>query len=262
MELANDDELSTHLASRLAVENELKSEAYALTSLRAGIIIGSGSASFDIIRDLVHKLPVMITPRWLQTRCQPIGIQDVLDILVLSMQNEALYNDHFDVGGSEVLTYKEMLLGYAKAKGLTRFIFTVPVMTPRLSSYWLYFITSTSYKLAVALVDSMKVEVVCKDQRINEILGITPLSYFEAVEKTLHAIELAHIPSSWKDAFVSGRIQDRLSEYSEVPTSDVLVDERHHAIDNANRVMDKVWEDWRYDRMVLCYNLVAYSRIS
>ena len=116
-----------------------------MTTLRAGIIIGSGSASFEIMRDLAEKLPVMIAPKWLKTRCQPIGIRDVIDFLSKSLLNEGTYGQSFDIGGPDVLTYKEMLLGYAKVRGLKRYIFTVPVMTPRLSSYWLYFITSTSY---------------------------------------------------------------------------------------------------------------------
>lgn len=239
--MANEDELSLHLASRLAVEEELKSDAYALTTLRAGIIIGSGSASFEIIRDLVDKLPIMVTPRWLQTRCQPIGIKDVLKMMHRSMLNPDVYDQHFDVGGPDVLTYKEMLLGYARAMGLRRIIITIPIMTPRLSSYWLYFITSTSYKLAVALVDSMKVEVVCKDQRINQLLNVNPATYEQAVLNTISAIERSKIPSSWKDSLASGRFQQRLSEYQSVPTEDVLVDHRSVEIDDPDRVINKIW---------------------
>ena len=181
--IVNESTLSKHLSSRKEVEIELNKGKYHFTTLRAGIIIGSGSASFEIIRDLVEKLPVMVTPKWLRTKCQPIGVADVIAFLSKSLFNNQVYDQNFDIGGPDVLSYKQMLLGFAKNRNLTRKIFVVPVMTPRLSSYWLYFVTSTSYKLAVSLVNSMKVEVVCRDNRINAILGIEPLSYQEAIKK-------------------------------------------------------------------------------
>ena len=168
--IVNDKSLSKHLSSRKKVEDVLNSGKFAMTTLRAGIIVGSGSASFEIIRDLVNKLPVMITPKWLNTKCQPIAIPDVLDFLSKSLLNPVTYDKSFDIGGPDILTYKEMLLGFAKAKKLKRWIYTVPIMTPKLSSYWLYFVTSTSYKLASALVSSMKVEVICSDNKINDLL--------------------------------------------------------------------------------------------
>ena len=107
------------------------------------------------MRDFVEKLPIMVAPRWLNTRCQPIGISDVITMLSLTMLNPKTYNQDFDIGGPDILTYKEMLLEFGRVRNLKRYIYTVPVMTPKLSSYWLYFVTSTSYKLAIALVDSM-----------------------------------------------------------------------------------------------------------
>lgn len=187
--ITNEQSLSKHLASRKAVEEELAKGRYHFTTLRAGIIIGSGSASFEIIRDLVEKLPIMIAPKWLNTKCQPIGIDNVIDFLNNILFNSATYNKNFDIGGPDILTYKEMLMDYAKVKGLKRWIYTIPVMTPKLSSYWLYFITTTSYKLATALVSSMKIEVICRDSEINDILGISPLTYKEALRRTFSAIE-------------------------------------------------------------------------
>jgi uncharacterized protein YbjT (DUF2867 family) len=183
--ISNDDQLSKHLASRKSVESILQTGNYALTILRAGIIVGSGSASFEIIRDLVEKLPLMITPKWVMTKSQPISIRDVILFLIKSLLNPKCYDQTFDIGGPDVITYKDMMLQYARAKGLKRWIFTVPVMTPRLSSYWLYFVTSISYQLAVNLVDSMKVEVVCKDNKLESILGLKPLTYLEAVKESL-----------------------------------------------------------------------------
>ena len=179
--IVNDKSLSKHLSSRKKVEDVLNSGKFAMTTLKAGIIVGSGSASFEIIRDLVNKLPFMITPKWLNTRCQPIAITDVLEFLSKSLLNPVTYGNSFDIGGPDIFTYKEMLLGFAKAKKLKRWIYTVPIMTPKLSSYWLYFVTSTSYKLASALVSSMKVEVICKDNKINELLSVKPMSYLSLI---------------------------------------------------------------------------------
>ncbi len=134
--------------------------------------MGSGSASFEIIRDLVEKLPVMITPKWVKTKSQPIAIRNVLEYLSGVLLMKETFNKSFDIAGPDVLTYKEMMLQFAEVRGFKRRIITVPVMTPRLSSYWLYFVTSTSYKLAINLVDSMKIEVIAKDNKLQEMLGI------------------------------------------------------------------------------------------
>ena len=146
--IVNEEQLSKHLLSRKKVEEILGSALFALTTLRAGIIVGSGSASFEIIRDLVEKLPIMIAPKWLNTASQPIAIRNVIEYLFGVLLKHETYNKSFDIGGTEILTYKQMLLRFAKVRKLKRKIFVVPVMTPKLSSYWLYFVTSTSYTLA------------------------------------------------------------------------------------------------------------------
>ncbi len=239
--IINEDELSEHLASRKAVEEELKRGSYHLTSLRAGIIIGSGSASFEIIRDLVEKLPAMIAPIWLRTRCQPIAIRDVIAFLTKSLGNVATYDRDFDIGGPGIYTYKEMLLGYAKVRGLKRWIGIVPVMTPRLSSYWLYFVTSTSYRLAVSLVDSMKVEVVCRNTELNGILGITPIDYPTALRATLQKIEGNEVLSGWKDSFTSSAFNAHLSEFLQVPTFGCFKDQRSKPMGDRERTRDRIW---------------------
>ena len=214
--IVNDTSLSKHLSSRKKVETILSTGRFALTTLRAGIIVGSGSASFEIIRDLVNKLPIMITPKWLDTKCQPIAVSNVLELLLKSLKNPFTYNKSFDIGGSDILTYKEMLLGFAKARNLKRWIYTVPIMTPKLSSYWLYFVTSTSYKLASALVSSMKVEVICKDNEINDLLGVKPMSYEEALSRALVKVKEDNVVSSWKDSLVSGRFNTNISNFFSV----------------------------------------------
>lgn len=239
--IVNDKSLSKHLSSRKKVEDILSSGTYAMTALRAGIIVGSGSASFEIIRDLVNKLPIMITPKWLNTKCQPIAISDVLDFLSKSLLNPLTYNQNFDIGGPDILSYKEMLLGYAKAKKLKRWIFTVPVMTPKLSSYWLYFVTSTSYKLASALVSSMKVEVVCRDHRINELLQVKPMSYEQALSRALIKVDEDNVASSWKDSLVSGRFTTNMSEYLKIPKKDCFIDRRKMEIIDREYTVNKIW---------------------
>ena len=239
--IINESELSTHLASRKRVEEELSKGNYHFTALRAGIIIGSGSASFEIIRDLVEKLPVMITPRWLKTKCQPVGISDVIAFLSKTLFNSQTYNRDFDIGGPDILTYKQMLLTFAEVRKLRRRIFVVPVMTPRLSSYWLYFVTSTSYRLAVALVDSMKIEVVCRNNDLSKILNIIPLSYKEALENAFSKIVSNTIVSSWKDAYASSGIRTNISDFIEVPTHGCLVDKRTEVVADRTGSIDRIW---------------------
>ena len=239
--IVNQQTLSRHLASRKVVEEELARGNYHFTTLRAGIIIGSGSASFEIIRDLVEKLPLMIAPRWLKTKCQPIAVRDVITLLQRTLFNEAVYDRSFDIGGPDILSYQQMLLGYAKVRGLKRHIFTVPVMTPKLSSYWLYFITAISYRLAVALVDSMKVEVICRDNTINDLLDFYPITYEEALKRTLSAIGSEQIISSWKDSLISGRFEQNLSVYSQVPSFGCFKDRRKLRVRDKQQTTKKIW---------------------
>lgn len=239
--IVNDSALSKHLSSRKAVEDILRSGAIPATTLRAGIIVGSGSASFEIIRDLVDKLPIMITPKWLNTKCQPIAISDVLEFLMRALLNPVTYNQSFDIGGPDILTYKEMLLEFAKAKKLKRYIYTVPVMTPKLSSYWLYFVTATSFKLAAALVSSMKVEVICRDNRINSLLGVNPITYEQALKRALVKIKADDILSSWKDSLISGQFSGNVKQYLKVPKKDCFIDRRKREIINRDYTIDKIW---------------------
>lgn len=239
--IVNDRSLSKHLKSRLQVENTLKSDAYALTVFRAGIIVGSGSASFEIIRDIVEKLPVMVTPKWLNTKTQPLGIRDVLTFLSRSLGKEELFNKNYDIFGPEVLTYKEMLLQFAEIRGLKRYIYTLPLLSPKLSSYWLYFVTSTSFQLASALVSSMKVEVIGKPSKINSIIDVTPMDYKTAVDLAFQKIEQNEVISSWKDAVSSGVFNDQLSKHIELPQYGCFKDVRHRDIQDEDFTIDKIW---------------------
>ncbi|WGD34833.1 SDR family oxidoreductase [Olleya sp. YS] len=240
--ITNDTKLSKHLLSRKNVEDTLKSNHYALTVFKAGIIVGSGSASFEIIRDLVEKLPVMIAPKWLNTKTQPIGVRDVLAFLTKGLSKTELYNTSHDIFGPEVLTYKQMLLQFAEIRKLKRYIITVPVMTPKLSSYWLYFVTSTSYKLASSLVNSMGIEIIGEKSNINTLLEVNPMSYKEAVKFAFVKIEGNEIISSWKDAFINSRYKKRAStKYLKVPKYGCFKDIKDRQVLDEQRTLDKIW---------------------
>lgn len=238
--IINQEELSKHLSSRKKVEEILFRGNFKLTVLRAGIVVGSGSSSFEIIRDLCEKLPLMIAPKWLQTRTQPIAVRDVISLLSGVIDNEQCYNQSFDIGGPDILTYKEMLQRYSKIRKLKLWIIQVPVMTPRLSSYWLYFVTSTTYSLAVNLVESMKTEVVAKDNKLIDILNLKPITYEEAIEKAFQKIEQNLVVSSWKDALVSGRFTD-LKEYIRVPEHGCLKNVKTMKVKDVNQTMKNIW---------------------
>lgn len=239
--IVNESNLSKHLLSRKTVEDELQKGDYHLTCLRAGIIVGSGSASFEIMRDLVEKLPFMVAPKWLLTKCQPIGISDVQSFLIKCLLKKETYNRNFDIGGNDILSYKEMLLKYAEARNLKRYILTIPVLTPRLSSYWLYFVSSTSYNLAKSLVESMKVEVVCRNNEINKILNIQPISYQQALEKAFENIENNKIISSWKDSFSSSKNEISISEFISVPNFGCFKDARSREVKSRTSSIEKIW---------------------
>ncbi|MEM7298473.1 MAG: SDR family oxidoreductase [Bacteroidota bacterium] len=241
--IANDDELSDHLSSRKHVESILKESHVPITVLRSAIIIGSGGASFEIIRDLVEKLPVMIAPKWLNSKCQPIGIANVLEYLVEVLGDKKSYNGVFDIGGKDILTYKEMLLQFARVRGLKRYILTVPVLTIKLSSLWLYLVTSTSYRLARNLVDSMRNEVIVRDNSIDSIVNILKLSYEESLKRTFLKINQKQVVSSWKDSFIDPSFNTNFLRQVEAPKHGCFTDIRSYSFNrNPNEVIQNVWE--------------------
>jgi uncharacterized protein YbjT (DUF2867 family) len=220
--LVNDPNLSRHLSSRKHVDEILRGDLSLSQTLMAGIIIGSGSASFEIIRDLVEKVPIMITPKWVENKTQPIAVRDVLDYLIFVLGNPVTFGHAFEIGGPDVLTYRELLMQYAKIRKLKRFMIKVPVFSPNLSSYWLYFITSASYPLARSLVESLKNNAVCKENSIQLIYPKKLLTYEEAVRRALDVIEENKVPSSWKDAMGQTHLSSDLSIYINVPENGVL----------------------------------------
>lgn len=238
--IVNSRELSAHLASRKLVEDVLRAGTVPVTALRAGIIIGSGSASFEIIRDLVEKLPLMVAPKWLNSKCQPIAIRNVIEFLLGVLLQEELYDKHIDIYGSDLLTYQQMLAQFAEVRHLKRRIFIVPVLTPKLSSYWLYLITSTSFGLARHLVDSMRIDVIPTENDWAERLGIQLIPYREAIKLAFGKIEQNLVSSTWKDAG-SRRASLRLSSYMEVPTFGVLTDRQTIAVKDSDETLNRIF---------------------
>lgn len=234
--------LSPHLRSRKEVENLLAAGPVPLATLRASVIVGSGSASFEIIRDLCEKLPVLVTPRWVRTRCQPIAIRNVIDYLTGLLEHSETLGRSYDIGGPEVLAYRELLVRYCRARNLRRLFLSTRVLTPRLSSLWLFLMTSASFPLARALVDSLVVETVCRDETIRERIPVPLLTYDEAVERALVRIAQNRVPSSWVDALATGTLPARRFTSIQVPEHGVCRDSQQVPLAApAARVIERIW---------------------
>jgi uncharacterized protein YbjT (DUF2867 family) len=235
--ISNQKVLSSHLLARKEVKDVFMRSGIPYTIFEAGIIVGSGSVSFEIIRDLTEKIPVMIVPRWLNSRCQPIAIRNVITYLHQCLLNENTLNRTFEIGGPDVLTYKQMLQEFAEVRGYKRYIISLPVIFPGLSVYWLYMTTSANFTIARQLVHSMKNDVICNEHSILDIIPQEMIPYKEAIEMAFLKIEQNMVVSSWTDAASSSLSRLDLNQYVEVPVNGCYVDRRWMEIDN-----DKVEE--------------------
>lgn len=195
------DPASKHLRSRLEVGDILQAGPVPTTHLRTPVILGSGSASFEILRYLVDRLPVMITPRWLRSRNQPIAIRNVLGYLVGCLAQPATIGETFDIGGPEVMTYQDLLHLYAREAGLRRrLIFPVPVLTPKLSAYWIHFVTPVPAAIAMPLAEGLTSEAVCTENRIQALIPQKLLTCAEAIRQALERLAQARVDTCWMDA--------------------------------------------------------------
>ena len=192
--IANESEYTNHIDSRLLVEDILKSSEIPTTILRAGIIISEKSASFRIILDLVNRLPLMLVPKWVYNLCQPIAVDDVIYYLISVILHKEALGQTFDIGGPDILSYKDMLLGCALALGKRRLIIAVPTLTPYLASLWLVLITDVNFTLCVRLVENLKNNFICKDRKIQTIFTKPCLSYHQALEKVFKPKTMLHEP--------------------------------------------------------------------
>jgi len=199
-------DLSRHLRSRQQTGQALRESGVPVTEFRAAIVVGAGSISFEMIRYLTERLPVMICPQWVFTRVQPIAIDDVLDYLVAALDTPASAGRVIEIGGSDVLTYGEMMLGYAQARGLRRFLLPVPVLTPRLSSYWVHLVTPIPASIARPLIEGLRNEVIVRDATAAELFPqLHPRNYQAAVSLALADLEARHVETSWSDALVNSQ---------------------------------------------------------
>jgi uncharacterized protein YbjT (DUF2867 family) len=199
-----DANLSAHLRSRQDTGSYLRESGIPVIEFRAGIVVGAGSISFEMIRYLTERVPVMIAPRWVYTRTQPISIRNVLDYLVAGLELNVEGSQIIEIGGPEVMTYEDMLLGFAEARGLSRLIIPVPVLTPRLSSYWVHWVTPIPATIARPLIEGLRNEVVVRSDNAQLLFPhINPIPYKQAVTEALSSLEARQVETAWSDALVT-----------------------------------------------------------
>lgn len=197
-------DLSHHLRSRQETGAALREAGVPVTEFRAGVIVGSGSLSFELIRYLIERLPMMICPRWLYTRVQPIGVRNVMEYLIAALETPACIGETIEIGGADVLTYRDMMLGYAEARGLKRWLIPVPILTPRLSSYWVHLVTPIPATIAQPLIEGLRNEVVVRDDTARRIFpAIEPSDYCRAVELALARLDSGEVETVWSDALMT-----------------------------------------------------------
>jgi uncharacterized protein YbjT (DUF2867 family) len=200
--------LSQHLRSRQATGDVLRQSNVAVTEFRAAVIVGSGSLSFEMIRYLTERVPVMICPSWVYTKTQPLAISDVISYLVSALETRECLDKIIEIGGSDVITYRQMMFGYAKSRGLRRLMIPVPVLTPRLSSYWVHLVTPIPSSIAQPLIDGLKNEVIVTNNHAQKIFpSIRPRSYEDAVRLALARLQDGKIENSWSDAVSNTQVQ-------------------------------------------------------
>ncbi len=198
--------LSEHLRSRQQTGDALRQFAVPVTEFRAGMVVGSGSLSFEMMRNLTERLPVMIAPRWVYTKTQPIAIRDVLNYLISALQTPDSQGEIIEIGAPDVLTYADMMMSYARIRGLRRLIIRVPVLTPRLSSYWVHWMTPVSAGVATPLIEGLRNELIVRDQSARTLFpDIDPIDFATAVRLALARIEEGDIETLWSDAYASSQ---------------------------------------------------------
>jgi uncharacterized protein YbjT (DUF2867 family) len=197
-------DLSRHLRSRQETGEALREAGVPVTEFRAAVVVGSGSISFEMIRYLTERLPVMVCPQWVYTRVQPIAVDDLLRYLVAALDAPQCAGRVVEVGGADVLTYGEMMEGYARARGLRRHLQPVPVLTPRLSSYWVHLVTPVPSQIARPLIEGLRNETVVRDHSAHDLFpGIHPVGYATAVRAAVASLETGEVETRWSDALVT-----------------------------------------------------------
>ena len=197
--------LSRHLHSRQETGRALREGGVAVTEFRSAVVIGSGSMSFEMIRHLVERLPVMVCPKWIYSRVQPIGVDDLLDYLVAALETPESDGRIIEIGGGDVTTYKGLMLGYAAARGLRRLLAPVPVLTPRLSSYWVHWVTPIPASVTAPLVEGLRNDVVVTNDLARTLFpAIEPRDYAAAIGRVVADLDAGRIDTSWSDTTGAG----------------------------------------------------------
>lgn len=201
-----DDQLSEHLASRQKTGSILRESGVSVTEFRAAVVVGSGSKSFEMVRYLTERVPIMICPSWVYSKVQPIAIRNVLQYLVSTIENPATKDEIIEIGGSSVITYADMMKIYAEVNGLKRILIPVPVLSPTLSSHWVHWMTPIPASLARPLIEGLKNDVVVQDDKGQKLFPeIKPLSYKRAVELAITRIDTDDVETTWNDSLISSK---------------------------------------------------------
>jgi uncharacterized protein YbjT (DUF2867 family) len=240
----NDEEHpSDYLKSRLLVENTLKSSKIPVTVLRASIIIGAGSAAFEVIRDLVEKMSIIASPKWVDNKCQPIAIIDVLFYLTSILFKSESFNKTYDIGGDQILSFKDLMQGYADFRSLKRLIFTANFLPQRFSTYWFVFMSTVSYSICRYLIEILKSDTLVKEGNINELFKHNCLTYRQSLELAFQKIDQNAVVSTWMDSWDLKSQDPSISNYIEVPKDGCLKDVRKVFVkDGKEKTIERIWK--------------------
>lgn len=256
------DKLSPHLESRQNVGKVLRKSGIRLTELRASIIIGSGSASFEIIRDLVKKLPIMITPRWVRSYCEPIAIKNVIEYLIKCLDSSETVGQILEIGGGEIFTYGQMMKIVAELMGKKIIMIPIPLLTPRLSAYWLNIVTSVPMSIAHPLVEGLRNDSICIDRRIQEWIKLDLLPFKVAVQMALEDDKKGYLESRWTEAsnlpstFDSTEVKEEVFHNTQIIYTDVSRESLFQVIQNLGSETGWYYANWLWklrgllDRMI------------
>jgi uncharacterized protein YbjT (DUF2867 family) len=230
-----DTELSVHLRSRQEVGAALSEAGVPVTEFRAAVIVGAGSLSFEMVRYLTERLPVMICPRWVYTRTQPTAIDDVLSYLVGALEKPESAGQVIEIGGAEAMTYADMMMGYARVRGLRRLLIPVPVLTPRLSAHWVHWMTPIHAGIIYSFVESLRNEVVVRNDKAKVLFpSIEPVGYEIAVQRALKDLEAGQVETRWSDSLSSNQ--------ADVPPVELTTD-KGLQIERRQKIVDAPPED-------------------
>jgi uncharacterized protein YbjT (DUF2867 family) len=246
-------DLSHHLRSRQQTGEALREGGVPVTEFRAAVIVGSGSVSFEMIRYLTERIPIMICPRWVFTRIQPIAIGDVLEYLAAALETPESSGEVIEIGGADVLTYGDMMLGYARVRGLRRVLAPVPVLSPRLSSYWVHWMTPIPASIARPLIDGLRNEVVVRDDKARRLFPqIQPMDYQIAVRQALAHLEAGQVETSWSDALATS--QGDVPPVTLLVRDGIIMERRQQVVDAPAATVYTVFSRLGGDRGWLSFN--------